>query len=744
MQNTYTKIFIIICIFSLSLDLIANDVICNATVLSVNAVGQYGNCNATFPYDNTGSNFSAGEPVATCFDAAPTNTLWFRFVAPASGAVMVSTDFLGGTNTDTQIAVFSGTIACPNPNFSTLTEVACDQDSGSSEADNSIISAVMLTPNDTYYIQVSSWGYPTVEGSFCVDVTELFGQHPRDHCSTALTVTESPVNCTSAYTSTTLGTSHTSQNHHTKGHEMWLDFTATSSNLVIDVSNISSSGFGNPSKAFIAVYTGSCGNLTPINIFGESPLSLTATIGTRYFISIETMDETNMDTPAEFDFCIHACTNPSNDICANALILNESVDANTPTLGTTYCSNHTGNNSSNTGREVWYQLQATQNNFYTIDCHSAGASNHISVYEGTCGTLSLVDAGLAPFSLSLNANNTYYVMVSTLECETWINEADFALSAYPTCPLPTGFEAQYTSTNSIELSWSLGNQQNIATSIEVCPSGTVTGNGNCVLTTAFTGMPLQISGLLPCTSYDIFVAQNCPNLSNNAFVLNDFFSTSEPDYSSSSCGDMVTYPACIGTTFDNTQNETFMVCPDNPFDVVSINFTYFDLETSIGVGHNGLGCWDYVEVFDGVGGSSFGTFCSEASGDGGVPSNPIADLSTHSSFTATNAGDCLAVVFYSDKSIRQTGFTFEVSCSNNFDACTMGYQNQYQLTGNLSQSFDFETNQGIDSDQIIQTGLGVDYDAATCIDLLPNFEVQLGAEFDAFIDGCDNGGGGNQ
>ena len=172
MQNTYTKIFLIISyIFGLAIGLKANDSICNATPLSVNTIGQYGNCNNTFTYDNTGSNFSTGEPVPTCFDNTPSNTLWFSFQAPASGFVMVSTDFLGGTNTDTQIAVFSGTLACPNPDFSNLSEVACDQDSGSSEANNSILSAVMVTPNETYYIQVSSWGYPTIEGTFCVDIT---------------------------------------------------------------------------------------------------------------------------------------------------------------------------------------------------------------------------------------------------------------------------------------------------------------------------------------------------------------------------------------------------------------------------------------------------------------------------------------------------------------------------------------------------------------------------------------------
>ncbi len=85
--------------------------------------------------------------------------------------------------------------------------------------------------------------------------------------------------------------------------------------------------------------------------------------------------------------------------------------------------------------------------------------------------------------------------------------------------------------------------------------------------------------------------------------------------------------------------------------------------------------------------------------------------------------------------------------------CIDGYETGggNQLTGMLDMNADYETDQGIDSDQIIgmtTPTIGVDYDAAIDIDLLPGFEVKLGVEFDAFIDGCqggsDTGAGGNQ
>ncbi len=48
----------------------------------------------------------------------------------------------------------------------------------------------------------------------------------------------------------------------------------------------------------------------------------------------------------------------------------------------------------------------------------------------------------------------------------------------------------------------------------------------------------------------------------------------------------------------------------------------------------------------------------------------------------------------------------------------------------------FESNTFIDSDAIVELGADITYDAANCIELLPNFEIQLGGEFEALIEGC--------
>lgn len=55
---------------------------------------------------------------------------------------------------------------------------------------------------------------------------------------------------------------------------------------------------------------------------------------------------------------------------------------------------------------------------------------------------------------------------------------------------------------------------------------------------------------------------------------------------------------------------------------------------------------------------------------------------------------------------------------------------------------DYETDGKLESDQMINSTAIVDYDSGVEVLLLANFEVELGALFEAFIDGCNEGLGG--
>jgi len=72
----------------------------------------------------------------------------------------------------------------------------------------------------------------------------------------------------------------------------------------------------------------------------------------------------------------------------------------------------------------------------------------------------------------------------------------------------------------------------------------------------------------------------------------------------------------------------------------------------------------------------------------------------------------------------------------------INFTNLNALTGTELSIADYETNDTIQSTQLIKPSATVDYDAAKQICLGPGFEVESGAVFSAFIDGCNGGLGG--
>ncbi|MFM7217947.1 MAG: hypothetical protein ACKO1U_08020, partial [Bacteroidota bacterium] len=143
----------------------SNDLPCNATVLplSVNLTG-YTTCTTS----------NAGEPATpSCFIAGAANTVWYSIVAPASGQLKIRTTL--GTNTNTQIAVYSGTC-------SALNLVGCNANApgcGTSSYLNSELTLTGLTPGATYFIVVDGEG--DALGTFdiiAIDPTLNGGQFP--------------------------------------------------------------------------------------------------------------------------------------------------------------------------------------------------------------------------------------------------------------------------------------------------------------------------------------------------------------------------------------------------------------------------------------------------------------------------------------------------------------------------------------------------------------------------------------
>jgi hypothetical protein len=168
-----------------------NDLAVNAFTLNV---GQPCTGNS---FTNVSANHNAGEPFANCqLVSEGEHSVWYKFVAPTSGSVKISTDIDPlGSLVDTKIGLFSVGDAT---NYSTFNLIACDDDNGVvGSGYASTIFTTVLTGGQTYYVEVDGYN-ANQEGTFCLEVTEI---NPTMLSSTASCADlQTPVGNNPAYT----------------------------------------------------------------------------------------------------------------------------------------------------------------------------------------------------------------------------------------------------------------------------------------------------------------------------------------------------------------------------------------------------------------------------------------------------------------------------------------------------------------------------------------------------------------
>jgi hypothetical protein len=128
----------------------ANDLCAGATTLVVNA--------AATATSNVGTCAEGANP--NCGGTSQIRDVWFKFVY-SGGPVTITTNFAGGTLTDTRIAVYG---SCGGA------QIACNDDIGGGNYKSTItIACGTLTLGNTYYIQAG--GYQSTTGTFSIRVT---------------------------------------------------------------------------------------------------------------------------------------------------------------------------------------------------------------------------------------------------------------------------------------------------------------------------------------------------------------------------------------------------------------------------------------------------------------------------------------------------------------------------------------------------------------------------------------------
>lgn len=96
-------------------------------------------------------------------------TVWFKFQAPASGTVTISTDQVPqGDNYDSQVALYRVTDPA---DYATFEYIESDEDNGTAiNGFSAVLYYTGLTPGETYYVQVDGFG--TSSGTFCIEVLD--------------------------------------------------------------------------------------------------------------------------------------------------------------------------------------------------------------------------------------------------------------------------------------------------------------------------------------------------------------------------------------------------------------------------------------------------------------------------------------------------------------------------------------------------------------------------------------------
>lgn len=105
--------------------------------------------------------------------------------------------------------------------------------------------------------------------------------------------------------------------------------------------------------------------------------------------------------------------------------------------------------------------------------------------------------------------------------------------------------------------------------------------------------------------------------------------------------------------------------------------------------------------------------------------------------TALSSGDVIGVVTTEANACQSTHMTVITLLPPDY-----AFNGSGGLTGVELGIADYETDGILESTQTIDFSSVVDYDSAIEVHLLPGFETVLGAQFEAFIDGCNGGLGG--
>ncbi|TXF77640.1 T9SS type A sorting domain-containing protein [Chryseobacterium sp.] len=395
----------------------ANDNCIGAEVLPVSS-----NLTCTSTAGTTMFATDSGIGIAPCTGTAD-DDVWYSFTATGPTHIVTISNVVSvGTTTSTTLYLqaFSGTCG-------SLSSILCD----TSDATGATL--YNLTPGQTYYVRIyTSQNGSAYASSFDICVTTPPAGPANDNCVNAVSLTVNPdMTCTASVAGTTqwatdsnIGVAPCSG---IADDDVWYSFVATSTTHNVALSNIVSVGTTNSAVLYLQAFSGNCGALNSIvcDTTDASAATLSNLVpGQTYYVRIYNSNA-GAAYATSFDICVTTPpAGPSNDECANAIVLTPSVNDTCNSIsGTTQWATDSGIAvapcSGTADDDVWYSFTATAAT-HTINVSnvvSVGSTSsttlYMQVFSGSCGSLSTIicdTSAVSPSTLGgLTVGQTYYV-----------------------------------------------------------------------------------------------------------------------------------------------------------------------------------------------------------------------------------------------------------------------------------------------------------------------------------------------
>ena len=307
------------------------------------------------------------------------------------------------------------------------------------------------------------------------------------------------------------------------------------------------------------------------------------------------------------------------------------------------------------------------------------------VIASPCGSApTLTSVGIVttvnPYTFTnLTPNSCYQLYVRAIcspsDMSDWSIGA--TLNTPATCPKPTALVTSAITSQSASIAWT---NNSTASSWEVVALPCNAALNSTTTGTITTTNPFILNGLTSNTCYSIFVRAICSSSDSsdwsNGISIN---TTSAPP----ACGGVFVDNGGSNANYNNNADNTYIICPTNPGEVVTVTFTQFDTETN----------WDGLYVFDGN--SITSPQIPSTNGAGQVPGGLAGSFwgtTIPGPFTSSDPTGCLTFRFRSDSSVVRSGWSANITCATDLDKIILVAFNDQNNNGIKDTGENYFTN----------------------------------------------------